>query len=84
VAGFLLYLHETMMHKDIVERLLHEDDMGLGGCWPQDRPCSLVRREAAEEIKRLRALLKECADAYEETQYYEEDILNRVRRAIEK
>jgi hypothetical protein len=66
---------------DIVERL-RSHEIGPGGCWPQDMPCRSVRMEAAAEIEQLRAILKECADGYEETQYYDEDILSRARKIL--
>ena len=45
---------------DILDRLEDFDDetVGLGGCWPGDRPCRALIRDAADEIKRLRAALE--------------------------
>jgi len=41
-----------------------------------------IARDAADEIERLRALLKEVTDAYEGTEYYSSELLKKAREAL--
>lgn len=64
---------------DIVERLRFTAEAGV-----PDFTNSKLLDEAADEIERLRASLKETLEDYYGTEYYDQNIVDRAKAALGK